>query len=51
MPVTDNGLPVMTTQYKQAVDAPIIPGEPVIPLMIHDEIPDYQIPQYVLPEM
>ena len=51
VPVTDNGLPVMTTQYKQAVDAPIIPGEPVIPLMIHDEIPDYQIPQYVLPEM
>ena len=51
VPVTDDGLPIMTTQYKQAVGDPIIPGEPVIPLMIHDEIPDYQIPQYVLPEM
>ena len=51
VPVTDDGLPIMTTQYKQAVNAPIIPGEPVIPLMIHDEVPDYQIPQYVLPEM
>ena len=51
VPVTDDGIPIMTTQYKQAADVPIIPGEPVIPLMIYDTPYEQTVPQYVLPEM
>ena len=51
VPVTDDGLPIMSTQYKNAVNAPIIPGEPVIPLMVHDTPYEQTVPQYVLPEM
>lgn len=51
VPVTDDGIPIMTTQYKQAVNAPIIPGEPIIPLMVYDTPYEQTVPQYVLPEM
>ena len=51
VPVTDDGIPIMTTQYKQAVNEPILPGEPVIPLMIYDTPYEQTVPQYVLPEM
>lgn len=50
VPVTDDGLPIMTNQYDSAVGIPVN-DSPVIPLMIQDSIPEYGIPQYVLPEM
>lgn len=49
-PVTDDGLPLMTTDYMRATGAPVPADSPVMPLMIYDD--SYQeIPQYVLPEM
>lgn len=45
VPVTDDGLPIMTNQYDNAVGLPVDQG-PVLPLMIQDTIPEYSIPQY-----
>lgn len=50
VPVTDDGLPVMSDQYQRAVGSPVDEG-PVIPLMIYDTPYEQTVPQYVLPEM
>lgn len=51
VPVTDDGLPIMTNQHRQATGIPFAEEDPNIPLIIYDDpYSDYQ-PDVVIPEM